>query len=301
MKINLITKDNGVGLTQDVKIVRQLLPDHECTFFDVWERKCQKADINIFFELINDYHISFAKVNLFFPNPEWFWFTSQVNKMDLVMAKTRDAEEIFKRLKCPTVYTSFTSEDRQQPQKKERVYLHTAGQSDTKGSKAVFNSWKEEYPPLVFSKMRKAGQFRTRQGNIYTFFERMDYDTFLKIQNKCYFHLCPSTYEGFGHYIWEAKSCGGIVITTDGEPMRHFVTEGVDGFLVKGRAHKRMNFAITTEINHHDLQDVIDRTLKLTDKQLVKMSKASRAAWEENDRLFTDIFTNIINTYESRI
>jgi hypothetical protein len=42
------------------------------------------------------------------------------------------------------------------------------------------------------------------------------------MMNRHRFHIMPSKYEGFGHYIHEAIGCGGIVLTTDARPMNEF-------------------------------------------------------------------------------
>lgn len=296
MIINLISKDNGVGLTQDVKIVKSILSEHDCKFFDIHTYRCRNADINIFFELLDGYFVKFAKVNLFFPNPEWFWFHSELSKMDMVLCKTHDAVKIFKMMGCQTVYTSFTSMDCWQPVEKYRVYLHAAGQSETKGTQSVFSAWKQDYPELIFTKLWNYEQYHKHFKNIYTYFDFVPEHLLREWQNKCYFHVCPSSYEGFGHYIWEAKSCGGIVITTNGVPMRDFVTNGLDGLLVKPVSHRKMNFASTSLIHFRGLQEVIEKTFNLTDEKLVEMSKASRQAWVENDKYFKEILTKLINS-----
>jgi phosphatidylinositol alpha 1,6-mannosyltransferase len=43
----------------------------------------------------------------------------------------------------------------------------------------------------------------------------------------------PSLHEGFGIAIVEAMACGRCVVATDSGGPRDFVTDGVDGFLVK--------------------------------------------------------------------
>lgn len=292
--INLITHDNGVGLTQDVRIVQSILSRHDCRFWEVFGTTCDKADINIHFEVLNRKFFQFAPVNLFFPNPEWFWFPEELKRIDIAMAKTRDAERLFNARKCQTVFTSFTSRDMQKPVPKLRKYLHIAGQSRSKGTGAVFASWKPTYPEMVFTKLNNFQKYTIHPDNITTVFERMSDKKMYALMNGYYFHLCPSEYEGFGHYIWEAKSCGAVVITTDAPPMNEFVEDGVDGFTVKPSAHKTMNIARAAIVHYRQLQRVIERTFTLTNAELQTMSLASRTAWEDNDRYFREILPMII-------
>jgi glycosyltransferase involved in cell wall biosynthesis len=300
MKINLLSHDNGVGLTQDVRIVKSILDkEHEVHFTDLRNGRFMKADINIFFEILDGRHYDNAKWNLFFPNPEWFWWPKMLLGIDLVLCKTKDAVKIYKRLKCETVYTSFTSEDRNlNITEKDESFLHTAGQSETKGTQTVFNAWKPEYPRLVFTKLKNYSQFAGKQKNIMKCFERMPFEVLRNIQNKCRYHVCTSEYEGFGHYIWEAKSCGGIVITTDGAPMNEMVTDGVDGFLVRTYKEKKMNFAQLKLIDSEALQEVIERTMNMSQDEKLFMQTESRLAWEKNDRYFRETLTKVINSFK---
>lgn len=291
MKINLLSHDNGVGLTQDVKIVKSILePRYKCTFIDLRTTPPQPADINIFFEILDSRYYKSAKYNLLFPNPEWFMWPTLLKGIDLVLCKTRDAVRVFNILDAKTVFTSFTSEDRSNTYNpvNERVYLHTAGQSRTKGTDTVFRAWKRNYPEMIFTKLMEAKQYENHLPNIYTFFDRIPLDIMIELQNKCTFHLCTSEYEGFGHYIWEAKSARGIVITTDAPPMSEMVREGVDGFLVKTIRSKRMNYGRLAMVDLEDLRSVIEKTMTLTNHEIKAMRRASRESWEENDKFFKE-------------
>ena len=289
MKINLLSHDNGVGLTQDVKLVNDILSTrYKCKFIDLRYDPPQPADVNIFFEILDQRFYKSAKINLLFPNPEWFMWPTLLKGIDLVLCKTRDAVRIFNILGAKTVFTSFTSEDRLHnfSSVNERVYLHTAGQSRTKGTETVFRAWKKTYPEMIFTKLFEAEQYEHHHPNIYTYFDRIDLNVMIELQNKCTFHLCPSQYEGFGHYIWEAKSARGIVITTDKPPMNEMVTDGVDGFLVESKTGKRMNYGRLAFVDLESLQRVIEKTMTLTNDQIKMMRRASRESWEANDIFF---------------
>ena len=57
-----------------------------------------------------------------------------------------------------------------------------------------------------------------------------------------------------------------------------------------------MNFAQTKIISVESLQEVIERTISLSDDEKQGMQRASRNTWEHNDRFFKDTLTKIINT-----
>jgi glycosyltransferase involved in cell wall biosynthesis len=297
MRINLLSHDNGVGLTQDVKIVKQILDTrYKCTFIDLRYGQPQPADVNIFFEILDSRFYKSAKYNLLFPNPEWFMWPTLLKGIDLVLCKTRDAVRIFNILNAKTVFTSFTSEDRAKTYNpvNERVYLHTAGQSRTKGTDTVFRSWKREYPEMIFTKLFEAKQYENHLPNIYTYFDRIPLDIMIELQNKAVFHLCTSEYEGFGHYIWEAKSARGIVITTDAPPMSEMVWDGVDGFLVTATRSKRMNYGRLAMVDLEALRACIEKTMLLTNSEIKSMRRASRESWEANDVFFKEQLFKVI-------
>jgi glycosyltransferase involved in cell wall biosynthesis len=297
MKINLISHDNGVGLTQDVAICKRLLSGHECKFVEIKSNQVpEKADINIFFELLNDKFYPFAKYNLFFPNPEWFWSVKMLKGLNLVLCKTRDAENIFTKLGCQTVYTSYTSRDMRDKTPKVRQYIHLAGKSSNKGTNAVFQTWNgRDLPDLIFCKADKYDQFKKHTDNIKPVWGRMKEEDLKYLMNSSLFHVCPSEYEGFGHYIWEAKSTGGIVITTNGAPMSDFVRDSIDGFTVKSDRRSSQSLGILHHVSVKGLEETIRKTMILTESELSEMSRQSRAMWEDNDRYFKQIFKLVID------
>jgi glycosyltransferase involved in cell wall biosynthesis len=258
----------------------------------------KKANINIFFEILNNRFYALAPVNLFFPNPEWFEWPALLKGIDLVMCKTHDCQRIFKLWTDKTVFTSFTSEDRNTGQRADEiVYLHTAGQSSAKGTDVIFKAWKPDYPQLILTKLRDFGALEKPKANVHTCFDRVPIEILTEMQNKSTFHVCPSEYEGFGHYIWEAKSCGGIVITTDKPPMNEMVTEGVDGFLVPAVRSRRFHFGRLHMIEVAPLREVIEKTMLLTTKEIADMRLKSRWVWEDNDKQFKAKFLQIIKSY----
>lgn len=295
MKINLITHDNGVGLTQDVSVLKGILKGHDCKFVEIHHAKlAPRADVNVFFELLNPALYQFARANVYFPNPEWFWFNKDLKGIDLVLAKTRDSERIFKSLGCVVLYTSFTSRDLldRGVVEKARVYLHLAGQSETKGTAATYQAWADnpDFPTLFFCKTKGYEPYSGKHDNIVPCFQRLQPNRVNTLINKCAFHVCCSEYEGFGHYIWEAKSAGGIIITTDGAPMSDFVTDG-DGFRVKVSHHKRQNYGMLSVVDRVDLARVVKRTMALSSEEISAMSLKSRQGWEENDAYFRNIIS----------
>ena len=114
------------------------------------------------------------------------------------------------------------------------------------------------------------------------------------LQNSCLFHVCPSKYEGFGHYINEAKSMGAIIITTDAEPMTELVDKDY-GYFVPVVRKTNMGLASLSHIEPDGLYRIVKNLSKLTDAEIEIKSDKSRKSFLANDKRFRADFLKIIN------
>jgi hypothetical protein len=79
--------------------------------------------------------------------------------------------------------------------------------------------------------------------------------------------------------------------------MNEFVRDGVDGFLVPSFKSRRNKFGRSHFIEVDNLQEVIEKTFELSDKEIEAMRKASRESWEKNDKFFKNNFIKIVESY----
>jgi glycosyltransferase involved in cell wall biosynthesis len=220
-------------------------------------------DLNVFIEHCGpqsylDQYLREASLNVFMPNAEWFlpdWLPC-LDFADAIWAKTADAERIFGQL-CPqkVAFTSFSSRDHFVSGPKRPLFFHGPGFSDLKGTETVIRLWEEEgaqFPPLhfYFSEMLVASKMANlfTQPHIVKRMGRWAPPEYASIQSQYWFHLCPSGYEGFGHYIHEAKSTGAVVITTDAPPMNEFVTPDF-GILIPPAKLTPLNLALVADVD----------------------------------------------------
>jgi glycosyltransferase involved in cell wall biosynthesis len=345
MKINIITWLNNFGLTKEAKLLKEIL---EKEGFDVQifnlEKKTEirNADINIFCERISENHFQLAKFNIFLPNPEWFVFSTsdgkahtqltecipEFSKLDLILCKTHDAVKIFKNYinEDKIKFVSFTSEDNfLEVENKYRTFLHLQGKSNLKGTNELwqvgfhyYDDWSElskrtkKYLEIFISSANFSNaEILPAQFKYYP--KINDDDDFKKAQNKCIFHICPSYYEGFGHYIWEALSCGAIVLTLDAPPMNEFVTNEF-GLLIKPQrivvsqkssveSGENNNSTLRTTKHHlatmhypdiDDLADKIKIAFELPEEKIIGMMQLARDRWLDNDMFFRSEFVKAI-------
>lgn len=232
IRVQIVSKDNGVGLSRDVAILRDAImlfrPEAEVVFTDWRDRgrrtKPRHFDLNIFLELVNPQFFGDARKNVMVPNPEWYtreWM-QQVRRFDEVWAKTKAAEIAFAPYNAHTVFIGWDSVDMYDATvPRKRQMLHVAGKSSAKGTEQVLEAYRLSATdvPLVVVGDRDV----PRMVGV-SHYRRVDDTRLRQLMNESPVHLCPSSYEGFGHYINEARSVGAFVITTNAAPMNELVT-----------------------------------------------------------------------------
>jgi glycosyltransferase involved in cell wall biosynthesis len=308
MKINIISRDNGSGLTQDAEILRSVFEPEGCKVhffcFDSFG-KPPPADVNIFLELFSP-NLCNAPKNYLIPNQEWFMpnWIKHLPRLTGILAKTYHAYNIFNPY-VQTEYISFTSRDVGYIpyNEKTRGFVHIRGRSRTKGTIETLQAWTKvkNAPKLLFHSTRewdKTEQAKMRKlnislENVERSTEKLPIEGINKIIQESKIHLCLSPCEGFGHYINEAMSAGGIVVTTDAPPMNELVNPSA-GFRVSYSSSKPFNFSTAYKVNVYELTASIQMMLKADDKFLQKKSKAARKAYEKRDRFFRERIKQII-------
>ncbi len=296
MKINIITGLNGVGLQRDAEVLKLLLEGHEIEVLNSLRvEPGRKADINIFCEFVEPHYIKLAPRNYLFPNPEWFYNRWKIHlpKFTAILCKTRDCEAIFQELHPNALHTSFSSLDRLKAGQRIKEWFHLVGASENKGHIAVKNTWEENPDLAQLTMVQHRLHTEVSAKNITYIHERIDEDALQELQNRNLFHLCPSRYEGFGHYIDEARSCGAIIVTTDAPPMNEFVQPGF-GFLVPPDFKSLQNLAIMHDVDQRKLKWVVREAMDLSEDQIAMMRSKSRHAWEDNRKYFKERLLDVI-------
>ena len=267
MKINIITHFNGVGLEQDANIIKSILDSkgHICNFVEYKQNKCTFADKNIFLELIRTDFFKFAKENILIPNPEWFFSEWLAKLKDVkILCKTYDALNVFSKISDNVHYIGFTSQDCfLSDVKKEDRFIHIAGKSSHKNTDVIIKAWQSG---KIKDKLILIKQDYKGINNNIIHCSRMPREDLLILMNACQYHLCPSEYEGFGHYINEARSTGALIISTDAAPMNELVKNGI---LIKPDRFYTHHSGTMAKI------DNIDKIIEATEKVKLLSEKES--------------------------
>lgn len=325
IRVNLIARDNGFGLSHHLRLLRNALAD---AGFDVtvsgirrgalhkawhpvrlhaqsWARRlagrsAERWDINLMLERVRPEYLATARRNVLLPHPEWFDERDRawLPHMDRAFALTHHAKPIFEALGLQADYTGFTSEDRHDISiPRERAFFHLAGRSSNKGTATLLATWRRhpEWPRLtVLQSPRSAGDM-VQAANIT---HRIDYipdDELRRMQNAHRFHLCPSETEGFGHYLVEAMGVGAVVTTLDAPPMNEMITPERGALIPYSRTGKQ-SLATTYFYDGAALETVIERLLEASDAELESMGATARAWFEDNDRAFRSRIAESIRT-----
>lgn len=315
IRVNLIARDNGFGLSRNLKLLHAALAEagFEVTISGIRRGALRKAlhplklrlgtlaqrltgqgakrwDVNLMLERVRPKYLATARRNVLMPHPEWFDERDRtwLPRLDRAFVLTRHAAPIFETLGLRTDYTGFTSEDRLDTTvPRERAFFHLAGRSSNKGTDTLLAAWQKhpEWPRLTVLQSPRVAREVVCAPNIV---HRVDYipDTELqRLQNAHRFHLCPSETEGFGHYLVEAMGVGAVTVTLDAPPMNEMVASE-RGTLVPYSRTGTQSLATTYFYDEAALESVIERLLATPDTELERIGAAARSWFEDNDRAF---------------
>ncbi|MBK6739724.1 MAG: glycosyltransferase family 4 protein [Haliea sp.] len=226
--------------------------------------------------------------------------------IDVVLCKTREAHETFSQLGCKVRFIGFTSEDRWDSgntQPREHTFLHLAGRSWQKGTRALTDLWLRhpEWPTLtVVQNDRMYNQARVvpiEAPNIIHRLVRLGDAELRALQNRHAFHLCPSEAEGFGHCIAEAMSCAAVTLTTDAPPMNELITPE-RGVLVDYHRMSSQRSGANYYVDPADLERKIEAIIAMDERSIAQLGDNARQWYLENDRLFR---TRLIEALEQAV
>lgn len=336
-RINIVAWHNGGGLSRDIDILfkalqgsefelslngspldtapvrRQRFVHRTSNLAHLWFHRKQLAaspyDINVFLEDITPGFFKYARVNTFIPNPEWFRKSQQryLAGIDMVLCKTRSAQEIFRKLGSDTRFISFTSEDRLDTTIDRAMqigFLHVAGRSWQKGTKPLIDLWLRhpEWPLLtVVQNAKTYSQSRVEPvdaQNITHILERINDVALREFQNTIGIHLCPSEAEGFGHCIAEAMSCGALILTTNAPPMNELITAD-RGILVNYNKTREQRSGANYYVDPIDLEHKIEEIIRMDQVTKQQLGQRARQWYEENDRFYrTQLVTALVDIVE---
>lgn len=308
-RIRLISRNNGAGLTRDLKLIKEALSEArnapvETVGFGFaraadwwWKAKLMvkglgssRVGTQIFAERVYPRFLPLADRNLLIPNPEWFLpkWTPYLSSFEMVLCKTYHAQRIFQQAGCRTRYIGFTSEDRYDPGiSRQRAFFHLAGHSSAKGTRVLLDTWRRhpEWPLITVVQNKVDPREVASASNIDHQVGHLNDAALQVLQNSHLFHICPSEAEGFGHCLVEGLSVGAVVITTDGEPMNELITAD-RGILIPAARIGTKLLASSYYVDSAGIEAAVAQALALPSADCERLGRAARAFFLDNDRAF---------------
>ncbi|KAG3031209.1 hypothetical protein PC121_g8287 [Phytophthora cactorum] len=193
-------------------------------------------------------------------------------------------------------------------------FTHTAGSSPYKGTEQVLDCWLSHpnFPPLdlyihedLYGERYQStyDDAILEAANVNLVRKRMDSVGFGKVVVESSFFLCPSTQEGYGHYIDQARASGGVIITTDAHPMNELISSKDMGVLVETRRESDPDMllggayhgthglksveGLVAKFSAQDLCDSVEYLLKHTSTaQREAMAKAAQRQYFQDTKFF---------------
>ena len=313
--VHLLGFDNGVGLSRDLRLLAETLRarGYRVDFTNTRRRggipgliqrlrgKRHAAelarrrrrglpapyDFVLMEEHIAPAFLDDARHRVLLPHPEWFLPRDMeaLPHIDLVLAKTHEAQRVFAAQGCRALCIGFTSDDRRDASvPRERAFFHLAGSSRTKNTEPLLALWRRhpEWPRLTVVQHPKEAKPGAPAANIDHRVGYLDEAELKRLQNAHLFHLCPSETEGFGHYIVEAMSVGAVVVTLDAPPMNEMITPE-RGILVPYSRTGTQHLATTYHFDDAALEAAIARAIATDTVRCEAMGAAARA-WYDSER-----------------
>lgn len=308
LMIQIISHDNGVGLTTDARLLRTLFEGegHEVRFVE-WRNGSGQADVNVYLELFDPRHLSSAQAHIGLFNLEWFdkQQVSSLGTMTQLWAKSAEALRIYEHHGqglWPTYYTGFLSRDMRVEvpgaRGKERVCLHVRGKASQKGTDVVLEAWRRHGSRLPRLIVTAAGEFdgcapHRNHPNVTIDIGYKSEPELASVMSRCRFHVCPSETEGWGHYITEAISAEAVVVTTDASPMSEHVRP--DFGVLLPAAHVPQGLVTRYRADPDVLAQAVLRLNEKDDDELDAMGKLARKHWEARQADFRGTALGLIS------
>lgn len=294
--VNLVSRDNGVGLTTDMDLLQAMLTAHG---YDVqrvgWQdRTMRRCDVVIFLELFNPRLMRYARKSVGVFNLEWFLprWRSYLPRISQLWAKSFNAHETFLSMRLRSYLTGFMTRDLLNESVPQGLTcLHLKGHSNLKNTPAVIDAWaaNPDLPPLTI--ISETPIPYPPPG--ITVLPRVDHATLVQQLNTHQIHVCPSRAEGWGHYITEGMSARAVVVTTDAPPMNEHVRPEW-GVLLPPTASTPRQWVSEYGVDPNQLASGVRQIAALTSEQRAAAGNAARAHVLHRNEIFRQTALNLL-------
>ena len=223
MKINIYYFDNGVGMVSDSILIKNVLSEYDVIAYNVSKNNVYRSsDIGIFIQNIWMDCLNHNRKNVYVINEEWLNSDEilYMKEFDHLIVKSNFAKQLLVNEHKSIIKTGFFSLDRNFFPKNTNKILHFKGKSRQKNTELVKNN----NDILILDSEKN---YLTENDVIY---ELNNHDI----------HICCSLYEGWGHYLWEAMSCGKLVICSEVPVFKEYLDPELVKFIPTKDIYKKV-------------------------------------------------------------
>lgn len=286
MKVNIISGGRSVsGLAQDTNLLRGMLTiafdkDIDVSTIPHVHPQCRDADVNIFIEVINPALFSYARKNIWIPNPEWTFknWIPYLSIVDEIWVKTTEALDLFSKIVCgktPVKLIRWTSIDKGWAVEQRKNYskaIVPIGKNIFRQPKVIFQAYVslKVLDPATYSKLPVLHIVYSPQDMTIVcppeiadkvilkaeVMKQTEYDDLMK---ECGLSICLSVAEGFCHAVNECMSAGCNLILS---PIRPFKDDLVGG--------DQIGTLYATELNSVQQPDCLGTLVDVSVESVVK-------------------------------
>lgn len=300
LKIALLSRDNGVGLSLDAGLLTDLFTSagHDVAFHDWQAPTMPHADVAIHLELVSRNLAQCADKNIAILNLEWYpseWM-KYLPAFDQIWAKSSYALRYCRNRGGKNVQlTGFMGKDLYDPDvKRELRCMHLRGRSGMKGTEQVIDAWRQapDLPPLTIISQEEI-RLPSGLGNRVEVVMSPSDEERDRLMNQASIHICPSIAEGWGHYITEAMSVGATVVTTDASPMNEHIRPEW-GYLVGVTRTRNHHQAILTYTSSNLIMEAVRRAAALTPERRRQVGDMARTQFLKRNADFEKIALRLV-------
>lgn len=300
LKIALLSRDNGVGLSLDAALLTELFESagHEVSFHDWQAQSMPRADVAFHLELVSRNLAQCAERNIAVLNLEWYpseWL-KYLPAFDQIWAKSHYALKFCRNRGGKNVQlTGFLGTDLYDPSvEREEKCMHLRGRSAMKGTEQVIEAWRkdEELPPLTIISKEPVKLPPGLDKRITVIDSPTDAER-NRLMNEASIHVCPSIAEGWGHYITEAMSVGATVVTTDASPMNEHIRPQW-GYLLGVTATRNHHQSVLTFTSPELISKGVRRAVALGPEKRARIGEVARAQFLKRNAEFREIALRLV-------
>jgi hypothetical protein len=277
MKINIYYWNNGVGVVTDSILLKSMFSNYDVIVYDVSKtNEYRKSDIGIFIQNIWADYLSHNNKNVYVVNEEWLTHDelSYFNRFDHIIVKSDYARQILNPYHESVTNTGFFSLCKLGPTRFTGNILHFKGRSIQKNHELAYK-YRYKY-------------------NINIIDSETNYLTNEQVAdnlNAHDIHICCSLYDAWGHYVWEAMSCGKFVICSENPTFKEYISPELVRFVPTKKTidydpeyrflnSKNYPFRIAHFVNEDIFEETLDEKEKLLElhrqkrDEIIKFTKA---------------------------